>query len=412
MLFIRMLNFIKGYLIITVSGRFTERFINICVRRGFSIWDVKSRNGVITARITVSDFLKLRDVARITRVRVRIEERRGIGFIIKRYRRRWPLIIAGMIFIAIMYYTATHVMSIEISGNERVSTDRIMAELGEAGLRVGAEADEIDSDMIRNKVMIADEEVSWVGINVRGSRVYVEIAERIDVDKIPREGEEPCNVVAKKDGVIEELRVKQGQTMVRRGGGVRQGDVLISGIVDSVYGGFRTVHAYGEVWARTEYTLERDYALKYTEREYTDNVKKFFAIDLLGKRIELFSRGHISPERFEEQISDYILRRSINGRDVEIGASEHKFVGYNLVERTRTVAEAVELGSRELTEEIEQTVPKDAKVVSKTTEHNIISGDTVRVTVTWYLSEDIAEEVPIDEGSIEDDPETPAPAQP
>lgn len=395
MLFIRILNFIKGYLVITVSGRFTERFINICIRRGFAFWDVASHGGVITAKITTDDFMKLRDVARITKVKIRIKRRCGLGFVLKRYRRRWPLVIALILFVIIMHYTATHVMSVEITGNERIPTERIAEELRDAGVKVGVRSDSIVTDIVRNDMMIKDEDISWLGVNIRGSRVYIEVAERIDSAKIPREGGEPCNVIAAKDGVIDELRVKQGQSMIRRGDGVRKGDVLISGIMDSVYGGFREVHAYGEVWAKTEYSAERDYQLKYTERTYTDNVKHFFAVDIFGRRFELFSRRNVNSSQFEERSEEYVLRRSIMGREVEVGGILHKFVGYNDEERTRTASEAVNLGKEELTREVEGMVPDDAKVVSKTAEHNIISGDTVRVTVTWYCSENIAQAAPL-----------------
>lgn len=395
MLFIRILNYIKGYLVITVSGRFTERFINICVHRGLAVWDVKYDGGVITAKITTGDFLKLRDAARITGVRIKIKRRCGIGFALKRYRRRWPLIFAVILFIAIMRYTATHVMSVEVTGNDRIPTERIVEELEGSGVKVGVRSDSISTDTVRNKMMLKDGDISWLGVNIRGSRVYIEVAERIDNTKVPREGDEPCNVVAAKDGVIDELEVKQGQTMVRRGDGVREGDLLISGIMDSVYGGFREVHAYGEVWARTEYSAERDYALKYTEREYTDNKKTFFSIDLFGKNIELFSRAHVDSSRFEERKEDCVLRPSIMGRDIEVGGAKHTFVGYNETQRMRTVKEAVSLGGEELTREVEGKIPEGAKVISKTTEHNIISGDTVRVTVTWYCSENIAVETPI-----------------
>ncbi len=32
--------------------------------------------------------------------------------------------------------------------------------------------------------------------------------------------------------------------MVKKGDGVREGDVLVSGIMDSAYGGFRLVHSF------------------------------------------------------------------------------------------------------------------------------------------------------------------------
>lgn len=397
MLFIRILNFIKGYLVITASGRFTERFINICIRRNMTIWDMKSDRGIITAKLATSDFFDIRDVARITSTRVRIKRRVGLGFLCKRYRSRWPLVFAVLLFVGIMYYTSTHVMSIEITGNQRIPTEQIADELSRVGLSIGVRASDIVSDEIRNKIMIMDEDVSWLGVNVRGSRVYIEVAERIDSESIPHETEEPCNVVALKDGVIDEMQVKQGQTMVKKGDGVREGDLLVSGIMDSMYGGFRTVHAYGEIWAKTQYSKEADYPLVYSEREYSDNVKTFFGIDVLGKCVDLFPRNNIDYSRFEERSTDYVFKTNILGRDIEVGGKRYDFVGYNTVQKQRTVSEAVELGERELTEQVEAEVPKEAKVLSKTTDHNIISGETVRVTVTWYCSENIAREVTIEE---------------
>ncbi len=397
MLFIRILNFLKGYLIITASGRFTERFINICVRRNMTMWDVKSENGVIIAKLSASDFFKIRDVARITSTSVRIKRRIGLGFLCRRYRNRWPLIFAVILFTAIIYYTSTHVMSIEVTGNQRIPTDKILDELNQTGLKTGIKAEDIVPDQIRNQIMIMDEDVSWLGVNVRGSRVYIEVAERIDSESIPHETGEPCNVVAAKDGIISSMQVKQGQTMIKKGDGVREGDLLVSGIMDSTYGGFRTVHAYGEIWARTEYSASADYPLVYTKREYSDNVKTFLGLDLLGNCVDLFSRKHIDDSRFEERSTNYVYKTNIWGRDIEIGAKRYDFVGYDTVEIHRTVSEAVEEAETELTKQVEAEVPGSAKVVSKNTDHNIVSGETVRVTVTWYCDENIAKEAPIED---------------
>lgn len=402
MLFIRILNFIKGYLVITASGRFTERFINICIRRGMTIWDVKAGGGVITAKLTIKDFLNIRDVARITSTKVRIKRRIGLGFLCRRYRRRWPIIFAVILFAAIIYFTSTHVMSIEITGNQRIPTERIAEELERVGLKTGIRSKDIIPDQIRNEIMIMDEDVSWLGVNVRGSRVYIEVAERIDSASIPHETDEPCNVVAAKDGVVEEMQVKQGQASVRKGDGVRAGDLLISGIMDSTYGGFRTVHAYGEIWAKTEYSAEAEYQLVYTEREYHGTTKTFVGLDIFGKRFDLFSRKNIDYSRFEEKEQEYIFRTGILDKEIEIGGKRYDFVEYTDVEKHRTVGEAVSEAEKELTARVEQSVPQEAKVVSKITDHNIISGNTVRVTVTWYCSENIAREVKMEKVTEEE----------
>ena len=329
MLFIRILNYIKGYLIITINGVFAERFINICVHRNILIWDVSRKNGGFMAKMATKDFYKIRDIARITNSKVRIKRRQGLPFLIN------------------------------------------------------------------------NDEIAWLGVNVRGSRVYVEITERIDTESVPHLTEEKCNLVASKDGVIEKLEVGQGQTMVKKGDGVREGDVLVSGIMDSAYGGFRLVHSYGEVYARTEYTATKEYQLNYIEKEYSGEEKVRFGLNLFGNKIELYPPSMRPDDNYDEQAEEYVYRGSWLGNNVEFGGVVEKFLEYKEVEKQRTIQEAVETGRKEMTEEVENSVPKDAEIIARKTDHNIISGDAVSVTVTYECRENIAKESEIDKSLID-----------
>lgn len=396
MLFLRILNFLKGYLIISVSGLFTERFINICTHRELRIWDIKYKNGEIYAAMAVEDFFKLRDVAYITKVRVRTFKRVGLPFLIKRYKRRWPIVFAVLLFIFIIYFLSSHIISIDVSGNERIPTDRIYAELSEVGVKRWVRSKDIHPERIRNEIMIMDEDVSWLGVNVRGSRVYIEVAERIDYKSIPHETEEICNVIATKDGVIEEICVMQGQGFAKRDDAVKKGELLISGIMDSAYG-VREVHAYGEVIARTEYKEEGTYSLVYKDKNYKDNKKTLFGVKILDENYDLFSRKNIDYSRYEEQKNEYTIKFSVFDKDIEIGGIKYDFVEYEEYDNKKSVSEVVADATEELTARILEKVPNDAQVVKKDVEHNVLSGDSVYVCVTWQCRENIAEEVAIDE---------------
>lgn len=179
-------------------------------------------------------------------------------------------------------------MSVDVEGNQRIPTEQVLSELRDVGVSFGKRVSGLNADTIRNQMIINNDEIAWLGVNVRGSRVYVEITERIDTESVPHLTEEKCNLVASKDGVIEKLEVGQGQTMVKKGDGVREGDVLVSGIMDSAYGGFRLVHSYGEVYARTEYTATKEYQLNYIEKEYSGEEKVRFGLNLFGNKIELY----------------------------------------------------------------------------------------------------------------------------
>lgn len=42
-MFLRLWNYIKGYVIIFVEGYFLEKFVNICTRRQIFLWDIKKK---------------------------------------------------------------------------------------------------------------------------------------------------------------------------------------------------------------------------------------------------------------------------------------------------------------------------------------------------------------------------------
>lgn len=151
MLFIRILNYIKGYLIITINGVFAERFINICVHRNILIWDVSRKNGGFMAKMATKDFYKVRDIARITNSKVRIKRRQGLPFLLIRYRNRWPIFFALILFIAIVHFTSTHIMSVDVEGNQRIPTEQVLSELRDVGVSFGKRVSGLNADTIRNQ---------------------------------------------------------------------------------------------------------------------------------------------------------------------------------------------------------------------------------------------------------------------
>ena len=79
------LNYIIGYVNIKVEGYFLERFINICISKKILLWNIKRKKAsLLYANISVSDYKKLKEIARKTKTRVKIESKKGIPFILHR----------------------------------------------------------------------------------------------------------------------------------------------------------------------------------------------------------------------------------------------------------------------------------------------------------------------------------------
>ena len=107
----------------------------------------------------------------------------------------------------------------------------------------------------------------------------------------------PCDIVAKKDGIIEEVLVKNGVEVVKVGDVVLKGDILISGIIDLEFFETKMVHAIGNVKARTSYEKVEEVNLLKVKKNYTGRTSSRYIVEFLNK--DLFKL------KFGEEYNNY-----------------------------------------------------------------------------------------------------------
>ncbi len=292
LLLLRLWNYIRGYVIILVEGYFLEKFMNICTHRQILLWDIRRhKNNILTMKVSIKGFKLLRNVARKSRCRVRIVRKKGMPFLFNRYRRRKAFVAGAVIFVGLIYLMTSFIWSVEITGNEKMQTARIESLLALHGIKPGVLKYGIDTKKAVSDLMLDVEELSWVSIEVKGTKVKIQLRERIlPPEVVPKN--EPCNIVATKEGIIKQSVVMEGIEAVTAGDTVKKGDVLISGKIPlkNEKDQFRLVHAMGTVKARTwyeeEYPVVQEVVEKIlTGREYTD-----YSVVLFTKKIDLFHK--------------------------------------------------------------------------------------------------------------------------
>ena len=89
-MFVRsLLNYFTGYVNIKVEGFFIERFINMCTSKKILLMDIKrEKSSIMYAKIGVSDYKRLRQVAKKTKSKVKIQNKKGLPFLAHKYRKR------------------------------------------------------------------------------------------------------------------------------------------------------------------------------------------------------------------------------------------------------------------------------------------------------------------------------------
>ena len=121
------LNYILGYLNITVEGFFIERFINICSRKKIYLWNLKKVNSsVINVNISIKDFKKIKGVCKKTNCTVHIKNKKGLPFSFYKYKKRKIFLILLLNVIAVTIISSMYIWNIEVVGTNSIDKNELL----------------------------------------------------------------------------------------------------------------------------------------------------------------------------------------------------------------------------------------------------------------------------------------------
>ena len=288
MFFKILLNYIFGYLNVTVEGYYIERFINTCMSKGIFFWGMKrTKSTIMHMKIGAEEFKQAIKIAKKHGCRIKIESKHGLPFIMKKYKKRKIFFILLLLVFAIIFALSKFVWNIEVTGNESIDANEIIESLNEDGLKIGTLKSKINTEEIINKIRYERDDIAWIGIELIGTNAIVKIVEADSKPEIIDE-DDYCNIVASKDGIIEKITAQNGTIMVTEGQEVKKGDILIAGYMEGKYTGRNYVNAQGEVKAKVTYAQSEKLYKKETKKEKTGNFENKYAIKINNFKINFY----------------------------------------------------------------------------------------------------------------------------
>lgn len=259
---------IAGVVTVEIEGFFTERFINLCKINNIKIFDIRNVvKGVVRFKINISEFKKLRQIARKTKCKVRIKNKEGLYFKLFKYRKRKMAIILFFLVILFSIIFSTFIWNIEITGNDYISTETIKEALETNGIYVGKNKLRIDKKQVINNLRISINDISWAGIEISGTTLKLEIVEKTKIDEEQIQNNLIGDIVANKSGVITKIVPENGTAKLKLGSYVEKDMVLIEGKIYSKFLEPVDVSAKGIVNIESNYNFEKEYKYKGINKE-------------------------------------------------------------------------------------------------------------------------------------------------
>lgn len=396
---LRLVNALRGSVRLEVEGAFPERFLNLCAQRGILFWNVEWME-TTRLRLTVTrrGSRQAAALGERTLCIVTPAGRKGMPYFLARFRKRYAFWVGMGLSMAAVCVLSSFVLTIEVKGNTNVPTAQILTELRRQGLGIGTFGPGLDERTVGNKVLLQLPELSWLSINLYGTRAEVLVREAVEAPELV-DAEEHGSVVARASGIVTKVEALAGEAVVEVGDTVLEGETLISGTVHlkgPVYSdkpeiGQMQVRASGRVYARTWRTMAAQLPLEAQVKRYTGEETNLWSVTALGRRTDFFGKGGISFDRYDKISRTWTLTLP-GGEEMPLAVQRETCRAYEL-ETLAVEPDAAEAMLKErLLEALEEAVG-EGEIIS--TEYTVETADgMLKVTLQAECREEIGTFVP------------------
>ncbi|MCL2037144.1 MAG: sporulation protein YqfD [Oscillospiraceae bacterium] len=379
----------SSYVEFTAFGAYCNEFIDELVNSGFGVSEITSSNGIFVVRTAPRNYPAIARKAKKFRVKTRVIKRSGIYFRLRRYFGRVGILLGAFAFFGVIVLLSNFIWDVRVVGlpqDSQIGQHRILEQLSDSGIRPGVGIRSFNANQAELELMLAIEDVAWVSIERKGSRIIVKVSERAGEDTLTIPSSVPCNVMVQRSGQLVKAEVYRGELLYEIGSGVNEGDVVVSGVISNGAGGLSHVHADAVLIVESVEAV--DFYQPYTSLHRAKNGHSLSnnSIIFLGLRFG----GELEINRYADHVeySESVIVPRFSGFPLPFRRLKQDYVFYDRVEVTDLPTEALDKLNRQI-EVYELNFLKDAQIIEKQAEY-FPDDNGIGVLVRYVFQEDVA----------------------
>ena len=305
MFIINLYNFLFGTVIIKITGDKPERFISALINLQIKFWNIKKIRGgdgkyeiLFTTSSKFAHEAMLNEIAKKTRTQCEIIKKTGVRRILELHKYRLGLYTGILTGLALIYASTFFIWEVRVTVSDYPDNREIIELLAKLGVRNGAFIRNIEPSEIQSQAILANPNISWLAVNIRGTVANIEV-KYLEPQPEIIDTETPGNIIASQSGRIIYIDVYEGEQIVNIDDSVQKGELMISGAIDSQVLGVRLTHAAGRILAETSRTIEIRIPLRNTRKEHTGNTVSRNKLNIFGRNVNLYLRSGTSMDKYD-----------------------------------------------------------------------------------------------------------------
>ncbi|KYC64186.1 sporulation protein YqfD [Heyndrickxia coagulans] len=390
--------FLQGSVAVKIEGKGIERFINQLTRAGLAVWNVRRQGTMaVTFELRLSDIHQLRKAVRGQDLHVRFLRGRGVPFLWKRTLKNAGFLFGFFLFLAVITVLSNMVWGVEIKGATPKTEHEIRKQLDKLGIQTGHSQFFLDDiETIQRKLTNNLPDVTWVGVELRGTTYHFTVVEKNMPEPVKNPG--PQHLVASQKAVVENMFVEKGKPVVKINQYVKKGQLLVSGVIGNDKEKY-PVAAKGKVYGKTWYKTAVELPLSSRFQVYTGNAAQKYYIGIGSMKLHIwgFRTPRFKQYRTSEEAEKVkFLKWTLPVRFIRETVREKEERDRNYTKK-EAEAEAKKLARQDLRKKL----PKEATVTDEYVLQEHVRNGTLKMMIYYEVVENIAIAKPIAQGDLE-----------
>lgn len=351
------------------------KLINKIEKLSIKIYEIKYIEKIIYLKVTKKDYAKIKKY--IISYKFKVEKNLGLQRIFDIIKQEKIFVISLVIGLLVFLCLKNMIVKINIVHENQEIRELISDELKENKIEILRFKKSYKKlDEIRQKILDKHpDKLDWMEFEIKGMTLNVKVEERIITDT--KKNNEICDIVAKKNGVISDIKILQGESLVLINDYVKEGDTLISGTIKYNEIDKRYTCADGEIYATTWYTGSVSIPFKYYEYENESDKRYNLVWEHNGNKHEIFRN------RLENFNSNYKTLLKIFDFNLYLD----KQVSVAKIEKEYTEEEALNEGVNKVVESVEKKLTKKDTIIDKKVLKKVKNNSTMDIDVFVVVKE-------------------------
>lgn len=220
----------------------------------------------------------------------------GLPALLVRYRKRPGIPLGALLCAAMLLVSENFIWAVDVSGNENTGDAEVISYLESLGVGVGSYIPSLDLWEKCNEAVRKSGKYAFLSVNLEGTTAHIVVIERKDKTadgETAGEASAPSNLVASRAGKITGYEISSGQLVKTIGATVSEGEILVSGIVNTKRfpdDTFRLERSVGRVRAETVRAIGVEVPLKREETVVKRSALIGKSVVFFGKEIKFFKK--------------------------------------------------------------------------------------------------------------------------